>query len=953
MKQISLFAAVVSAAMAIVPMNSRATVSVTAPATDQVQSSNQTVYYFYNVDADAFLTLGGSYGTHAVVADLQKTDAFQFVTAGSANSSNSWIHMLKNASGADLYCPSTTDGNIYTDRSTNGRWKFTISDDNDYYTISNTASAFSSYFMGLGSTSNSLLMSNCASTDDGVEWKLVIADNIDLFVAKMNLYKLIVIADGKSLTDAVTAAETAYSATSATVTTLNTAAMTLKKAICASATTESPVEITAFGKNMSFSKASAGWQDLPAGWSQTTITASNGNYRTLAAGSINVYENWRAKGYTGTVSQTVSDLPAGKYKLTLKAFTNNTSSIVAYEQQDDYKESAIASTSSTTPSDITITDTLSFDGQAMTFGLNSKAISSSEWMGFGDVQLYYLGYDATSSINKLNLLYSTVPTGNMNTTVKTTLEEKATAAKTIIDAATGTYDNIAAAYDALMSAIADANTSISEYTALKTLINEATTYKESTNYSGANTYATAISTAQGVYDAQTADATGLTEAETTLNAATFAYNVTGASASNVVDVTSYITNPNFASSTADGWTATKNSVTMNAAETEIEFYEANAGGTFSFTQDLSSLPEGYYRLNMQGFQRVNNEITNYNSAAETIPSQLFVSLMTDASTVNSTKYTSLKSIFTENPTGTYASNMATARAAFNTTGTPYDNDIVFYKSSSDNIVRIGVRQTTSGTALNWTIFKNFRLYYYGNATGTTTLSGDVATAYTPAAATGSITLDRTLKTTWSTLCVPFDVPASDIETVFGTDTKVANLVNVTTSGNSYALVFSTKNPVVRANVPCLIKMGTEAKPNVIANSIIFDGGADTTTIGNVSMIGNYDAISNLYDVDNTRSIFFINGGNFYLANSTSTVAQKPFRAYISAATISVSAANEMDIDIDGNTTTGMTENAVSDEANGDGNIYNMNGQIVRTKAEGTEGLMKGVYIMNRKALIIK
>src|SRR5574344_1886857 len=81
-----------------------ATVTVTEPGTDDIQSSTSTVYYIYNESAGAYLTNGGTWGTHAIVADFQATTAFQVVTAGSGSLSSSWIHQQSRDNCSDL-CP--------------------------------------------------------------------------------------------------------------------------------------------------------------------------------------------------------------------------------------------------------------------------------------------------------------------------------------------------------------------------------------------------------------------------------------------------------------------------------------------------------------------------------------------------------------------------------------------------------------------------------------------------------------------------------------------------------------------------------------------------------------------------------------------------------------------------------------------------------------------------------
>lgn len=103
MKKNFLLAATACVAMAMVPMNSWATVTVTEPATDQMDADATVQYYIYNVDADAYLTNGGGWTTHAVVDNLQQTIAFQFTMLGSASIDSTTIHQVSRTAAKNLY----------------------------------------------------------------------------------------------------------------------------------------------------------------------------------------------------------------------------------------------------------------------------------------------------------------------------------------------------------------------------------------------------------------------------------------------------------------------------------------------------------------------------------------------------------------------------------------------------------------------------------------------------------------------------------------------------------------------------------------------------------------------------------------------------------------------------------------------------------------------------------
>lgn len=87
-----------------------------------------------------------------------------------------------------------------------------LSADNATYQIS-----WKDAYLGLGAN-NAAVLANLTSTDAGTNWKLVKAANIDLFNAKIALYKLIVVADGLVTAATDGSAKTALNTALATAT---------------------------------------------------------------------------------------------------------------------------------------------------------------------------------------------------------------------------------------------------------------------------------------------------------------------------------------------------------------------------------------------------------------------------------------------------------------------------------------------------------------------------------------------------------------------------------------------------------------------------------------------------------------------------------------------------------------------------------------------------------------
>lgn len=403
------------------------------------------------------------------------------------------------------------------------------------------------------------------------------------------------------------------------------------------------------------------------------------------------------------------------------------------------------------------------------------------------------------------------------------------------------------------------------------------------------------------------------------------------------DITGMIPNPDFASD-ATNWTPSNINATYGSSA--IGLVHDN-DGNYTYSQTLSGLPAGYYRLKAQGFQRVatGDNGMAYNAGTETVNANLYVTVGTN------TKYTPLQSIYSES---SRPADIAAAQTAFTAGG--YDaNSITFYNSSARNSVVIGVKGTGID-ANGWIALDNFRLTYYGSTATATTLSDD-GTAYTPTVATGTITFSRSLSSSkWNTLCVPFDVAGSDLATVFGADVKVASLDAVTASDGNYNLVFSTKNPQIKANVPCLIKPASDVTSMTITNGITTGATAKSITVesgtNNVVMTGNYDAVTDLYTSVGTS--YIISGDKFYKTVSRVATVLNPFRAYFKTNT--ASGAKQMSLSIDGEETTGVDGLLIENKSE-NFNVYNLNGQMVRSHVSSLDELNKGIYIVNGKKMI--
>ena len=222
---------------------------------------------------------------------------------------------------------------------------------------------------------------------------------------------------------------------------------------------------------------------------------------------------------------------------------------------------------------------------------------------------------------------------------------------------------------------------------------------------------------------------------------------------------------------------------------------------------------------------------------------------------------------------------------------------------------------------------------------------DEAQNYERPTFTGShvdVTLKRKLnKNEWNTLCLPFPLSAAQIAELWGASTKVAIL----TGDSETKLSFSFCDNI-EAGKPCLLN------PERVNQEHTYE-------IKDI-VVSTWENNSDLqYIVGSTRMKGFfspttINEGSYVIGEANkvyhlvSNMEAKGFRCYFE----DVSGKNrQLTWGIDDNTT-GIDGTFVTPQAPKVGNIYTVNGQLVRRNSTAA-GLAPGVYIMNGIKLIVK
>lgn len=406
------------------------------------------------------------------------------------------------------------------------------------------------------------------------------------------------------------------------------------------------------------------------------------------------------------------------------------------------------------PKAYTVTVPMLVEGGTLRIGVRAKKrpSNSHDWAIWDNFRLKYLGSkgDALGAVTTpLIAKADGLLASNMNADVRAQLETAKTALET-----EATVPGI----HTLSAAIEAANTSIDAYNTLKEAIDNAQTrYDENeatstTSETAKGLYTAAKTTAEDIYNNGTAADAEIPAAIKALNEGVTKYVIhdviADASEAKPADITKVIANSDFATMSSTGWDVKDGTMgfqTNNSVEAG-EFYDC----TFNLQQTLVGLPAGMYRLTTQAFYRngnnpsakvddsdqlkydVNENAYLYFSDKE-IPTEEGKKVATELpETKQAIKTITAHKIAEDDwnsvglsdngglkkmDDGMYIpDNMITAQAFFRSdAGSAYDSEPLNFTYNGSSDFRIGLiknvkNETTSG---DWTIVKNFKLYYLG------------------------------------------------------------------------------------------------------------------------------------------------------------------------------------------------------------------------------------------------
>ena len=227
----------------------------------------------------------------------------------------------------------------------------------------------------------------------------------------------------------------------------------------------------------------------------------------------------------------------------------------------------------------------------------------------------------------------------------------------------------------------------------------------------------------------------------------------------------------------------------------------------------------------------------------------------------------------------------------------------------------------------------------GSFNGTVKLNENFTTLPVPMNG-AKVEVTRTISAdNWNTICLPFALGEDQITDIFGDDVELATLRGMKLTDADYTIRFKSADieDGMDANTPYLIKVSAPiSKFSISSIKVEPDESKTTFSKSGVSFIGTLKAGTILEE-----NQLFLNGNMFYYSTGTTTI--KGFRGYFVLDGFDPSASSAPTFEIDGETTSIDEINIVD----GDGRIYNLNGQHIENPTK------KGVYIQNGKKVVMK
>ena len=763
--------------------------SFVTPDFDAIQKGSREVYYLYHVASGMFMSNSStacavaadgqevtlSYGTdyelasHAVDAS-DYSDAQSYRLSMMNAPTNGGFHELYLNGDGVLYVDHNKTGHILWDilPQDDGTYRLQVNQDDPTYGASNATYAGAlvgvNQSEGKWNTSvNPLIIPGTAGFEGAAfDWKFVEPEVYEVYKAKLALQAQLEAADEQGFSDYADYA-TLYNSDNATPEALYQAVEDLKTDLVdfglSHATPDSPVDVTErYVKEPSFANSMDGWE---------VVQGPGPNYQRKVgdrfqdgAGSLpegvaleNFYECYNGSGNmpNWSITQRLSGLPDGKYRVGAWILTNR----LPTEDEPNTRGLFLSATTLGGQTRVEATHaasesnsgrgygtwghyTVDFDviGGTATIGLVVEG-ANTNWTAVDDFTLEYMGPGVTADVREVVKNNIAQIERNYTDYVENAKHGAAEdeAYKSILAVAKEAVENAEVANDSLTNLILSLQSSydamaatVSQYEALNTQIDNLwAVWEDNEAYVNVemSEYEAYIGELQEAYDAGTFDMAELDSIQPRGNKLLKECIMKALADGRTDNVTGLLVNPNFDGSN-DGWTKTGDGDFKNEGTRVTEVWN---GRNWEVYQELRGLPQGSYKVSVQGFYSPSSQDKNYwqenygmeGDQTNDIHGFLFGN---DASTPlvhvmscpQDEKLTDDMDEITwggESVQGKFLTHGKTsAQTVFELSPGNYYNEVVCYVGA-DGVLRIGTSMSNVEWDAAWVVFDNFQVTYLG------------------------------------------------------------------------------------------------------------------------------------------------------------------------------------------------------------------------------------------------
>lgn len=737
----------------------------------------------------------------------------------------------------------------------------------------------------------------------------------------------------------------------------------------------------------------SGANNAPNGWTfNKTFDGWNDSFvnsATINGQTTNFFNTWAGVFTYAELSQTVTSLPNGIYRISADFATDandgltTLTAVYGAPTNGEYVGRSENVTGAGADSYNTYQVYVQVDDNQLTIG----ARSDGTWFKVANFKLEYMGKttEVSQSIldeveagrvrQQLFLISSRLRTARNNAvTAATKPMYKETLANmnywldvVNTDYANSDVESLNTHLASFENAVAMANQSAAVYATLKAELDASQTKK--TTYSrtaGLSAYNTAYNTVNSNYlageylDESIPVQINKVKEFTNLYLMSDVVADSSVSPSNPADITAFILDKLPLTDNANAWMAEGTTATASNAN-GVEFYNKN----FTMLQNIYGLPTGFYKLTTQAFYRYGNQGTHYSNytAGTLVPNaQLYINsadgnheatgpiAYISDSPSSDTSTGGWTSDYSSTYGGSVPNDMTSAGYAFATLNlyqpTETSNNVVgFQHFTEGEPMALGAKKETLVGA-DWTIFYTFKLYYLGN---TVTLS-DVANTAPAAYSDVNVRLERTLKTgEWNTLCLPFNMTEEQVDETFGSTAVIKQLSSAVDGAGGNTTLGFTEVQAITANVPYIMQIDANHASDVyLINGVTISAVEQPwQSVGNVVFRGNYVYPTVLSNTNGADYYIIKNSetGKSELRHSPGGTKLKGFRAYFHVPS-TAAGVKSLSFQPDEGTPTGLHTLSIDDALQQNKPIYDLTGRRVQS-------LSPGLFIMEGRKVLIR